>query len=218
MVYEIDVIEMFKLKRLRAPIYIVFITPMIPIWSDSVELTTLSTKPITLLPKYEEYAKVFSKEEAAKFLDSTRVEHSIPVEEGVEVPYGPIYSLSTNKLQVLHEYIKSSLAKGWIRPSKSLIGALILFVPKKDGGLRLYVDYRGLNRVTIRNRHSLPLISKTLNRLSDAKRFTRLNLCDAYHRIRIKREDEWKTTFRTRYSHFKYMIMPFGLTNTSTIF
>jgi hypothetical protein len=140
---------MFELERLGAPIYVVFITPAIPIRSDSVELTTLSTELITLPSKYEEYAKVFSKEEAAKFLDSTRVEHSIPVKEGVEVLYNPIYSLSANELRVLREYIKSSLAKGWIRPSKSPIGALILFVLKKDGGLRLYVDYRGLNRVTI---------------------------------------------------------------------
>jgi hypothetical protein len=117
--------------------------------SDSVELATLSTEPITLPPKYKEYAKVFSKEETAKFLDSTRVEHSILVEEGVEVPYGPIYSLNTNELRVLREYIKSSLAKRWIRPFKSSTNALILFVLKKDRGLRLYVDYRGLNRVTI---------------------------------------------------------------------
>jgi hypothetical protein len=154
---------MFKLERLRAPIYIVFITPTIPIWSDSVELTTLSTEPITLPLKYKEYAKVFSKEETAKFLDSTYVEHSILIKEGVEVLYGSIYSLSANELRVLREYIKSSLAKGWIRPSKSPISALILFVLKKDRGLRLYVDYRGLNRVTIRNRYSLSLISKTLD-------------------------------------------------------
>jgi hypothetical protein len=141
MVYEIDVIEMFKLERLRASIYIVFITSIIPMRSDSVELTTLSIKPITLPLEYEEYAKVFSEEEAAKFLDSTRVEHSILVEEGVEVPYGSIYSLSANELRVLREYIKSSLAKGWIRPSESPTSALILFVLKKDGGLRLYVDY-----------------------------------------------------------------------------
>jgi hypothetical protein len=140
---------MFKLERLKAPIYIMFITSTISIRSDSVELTTLSTESITLPPKYKEYAKVFSKEETAKFLDSTCVEHSILVEEGVEVPYDLIYSLNANKLQVLREYIKSSLAKRWIRPFKFSTNALILFILKKDRGLRLYVDYRGLNRVTI---------------------------------------------------------------------
>ena len=189
-VHEIDATEMFELERLGAPIYAVFVTPAIPMRSDCVELNAMDTQDITLPPEYAEYAEVFSEEEAAKFPDSTRVEHSIPVEEGAEVPYGPIYSLSANELRVLREYIKSSLVKGWIRLSKSPTGALILFVPKKDEGLRLYVDYRGLNRVTVKNRHSLPLISKTLNRLSGARRFTRLDLHNAYYRIRIKREDE----------------------------
>ena len=204
-VHEIDATEMFELERLGAPIYAVFVTPAIPMRSECVALHALDTEEIQLPPEYQEYAEVFSETEAAKFPDSTRVEHSIPVEEGAEVPYGPIYSLSANELRVLREYIESSLAKGWIRPSESPAGAPILFVPKKDGGLRLCVDYRGLNRVTIRNRHPLPLISETLDRLSGAKRFTRLDLRDAYHRIRIKRGDEWKTVFRTRYSHFEYM-------------
>jgi Reverse transcriptase (RNA-dependent DNA polymerase) len=80
------------------------------------------------------------------------------------------------------------------------------------------VDYRGLNKVTIRNRHPLPLISETLDWLSRAKRFTKFNLRDAYHRIRIKRGDEWKTAFYTRYSYFEYTVMPFGLINAPATF
>jgi Reverse transcriptase (RNA-dependent DNA polymerase) len=80
------------------------------------------------------------------------------------------------------------------------------------------VDYRGLNKVTIRNRHSLLLILETLDRLSYAKRFTKFDLRDAYHYIHIKREDEWKTAFCTRYSHFEYTIIPFSLINASTTF
>jgi Reverse transcriptase (RNA-dependent DNA polymerase) len=80
------------------------------------------------------------------------------------------------------------------------------------------VDYRGLNKVTIRNRHPLPLISETLDWLSRAKRFTKFNLRDVYHRIHIKRGDEWKTAFYTRYSYFEYTVMPFGLINAPATF
>ena len=91
-------------------------------------------------------------------------------------------------------------------------------MPKKDGGLRLCVDYRGLNSITIKNRHALPLISETLDRLVGARIYTKLDLKDAYHRIRIKAGDEWKTAFRTRYGHFEYLVMPFGLSNAPATF
>jgi hypothetical protein len=98
------------------------------------------------------------------------------------------------------------------------VGAPILFVPKKDRGLRLCVDYRGLNKVTIKNQYPLPLINKTLDRLIGARIFTKLNLKDAYHRIRIREGHEWKTAFRTRYGHFEYLVMPFGLANAPATF
>jgi hypothetical protein len=82
---------MFKLERLRAPIYVMFITLTIPLRSDGVELNTIDIKEIRLPPKYKDYADVFSEKEASKFPDSTRVEHSILIEEGAEVSHGPIY-------------------------------------------------------------------------------------------------------------------------------
>jgi hypothetical protein len=91
-------------------------------------------------------------------------------------------------------------------------------VPKKDGTLRLCVDYRGLNKVTKKNRLALPLIGETLDRLSGAVKFTKLDMTNAYHRIRIRRGDEWKTAFRTRYGHFEYRVMPFGLCNAPATF
>ena len=93
-----------------------------------------------------------------------------------------------------------------------------MFVPKKSGELRLCVDYRALNRVTEKNRYPLPLISEILDRLSGAKYFTKLDLKDAFHRIRIREGDEWKTAFRTRYGHFEYLVMPFRLTNAPATF
>ncbi|KPM33866.1 hypothetical protein AK830_g12706, partial [Neonectria ditissima] len=97
-------------------------------------------------------------------------------------------------------------------------GAPILFVPKKGGKLRLCVDYRGLNKITRKDKAPLPLIHEILDRLGKAQIFTKLDLKDAYHRLRIREGDEWKTAFRCRYGHFEYLVMPFGLVNAPATF
>ncbi|GAB7357806.1 hypothetical protein MBLNU459_g0793t2 [Dothideomycetes sp. NU459] len=145
-------------------------------------------------------------------------DHAIPIVEGKEPPFGPLYNLSQRELKVLQEYIEDALQKGWIQHSTSPAGSPILFVPKKDGTLRLCVDYRGLNAVTIKDRCPLPLIEETLDRMQGSRYYTSLDLKDAYNRIRIKPGDEWKTAFRTRYGHFEYLVMPFGLTNAPATF
>ena len=170
-------------------------------------------------PDYvQEYADVFSEEAAGVLPAHADHDHAIELAPGSNPPYRPIYNLSEPERAVLRDYIKTALAKGWIRPSKSPAGAPVLFVPKKDGGLRLCVDYRGLNAATIKNRYALPLIGETLDQLAGAKIFTQLDLRDAYHRIRIREGDEWKTAFRTCYGHFEYTVMPFGLTNAPATF
>jgi len=180
--------------------------------------------PLEAVPKSKvlpgwlrQYEDVFDAEKAGILPPHNRHDHAIELEGG-EPPYGPLYNLSVTELKALREYLDDALAKGWIRASTSPAGAPILFVPKKDGNLRLCVDYRGLNRVTKKNRYPLPLISETLDRLVGAKVFTKLDLKDAYHRLRIRRGDEWKTAFRTRYGHFEYMVMPFGLANAPATF
>ena len=112
-----------------------------------------------------------------------------------------MYNLSKKELAVLREYLEDCERKGWIRRSTSPAGALVIFVPKKDGSLRLCVDYRGLNKVTLKDRTPLPLIGEMLERLGSAVIFTKLDLRNAYHRLRIRPSDEWKTAFRTRYGH-----------------
>jgi hypothetical protein len=129
-----------------------------------------------------------------------------------------LYTLSQKELEALREYIDENLKKGFIRRSESPAGAPVLFVPKKDGVLRLCVDYRALNSITIKNRCPLPLISETLDRLRTAKYFTKLDLKGAYNLVRVASGDEWKTAFRTRYGHFEYTVMPFGLTNAPATF
>lgn len=111
-----------------------------------------------------------------------------------------------------------NLAKGFIRKSESLAGVPILFVPKKNRKLRLYVDYRKLNAITIKNRYLLPNISELQDRLVYADWFTSIDLRAAYNLIRIAEGDEWKTAFRTRYRHYESLVMPFGLINALAIY
>jgi hypothetical protein len=99
---------MFKLERIRALIYVMFVTSAIPLRSDGVELNMMDTEDIRLSPEYKDYANVFSEEEALKFPDSTRVEYFILIKEGVEVPYNPIYQLREHELDVLRDYLESS--------------------------------------------------------------------------------------------------------------
>ena len=130
-----------------------------------------------------------------------------------------MYSLSELELKTLREFLNSALKSGKISSSRSSTSALILFVPKLEGrGLRLYVNYRGLNKIIIRNRYSLPLMNELRDRVTDAKRFTKLDLMTVYNNIRIKKGDEYKTAFRTRYNHFEWNVMPLGLCNIPTTF
>jgi hypothetical protein len=177
----------------------------------------ISSKDDPIPEAYQLYADVFSEEKAEGLPELGRRTHAIDT-AGQEPPYGPVYNLSESELATLREYLQTSEAKGWIQRSVSPAGAPILFVQKKDGSLRLCVDYRGLNKITIKNRHPLPLITETLDRLQKARLFTKLDIRNAYHRIRIRPGDEWKTAFRTRYGHFEYKVMPFGLANAPATF
>ena len=167
--------------------------------------------------QYHDYSKVFSEKEA-RILASEEVTHTIETESDKTPPYGTLYPLTPHELDTLRRYIDEMLVKGWIRPSSGPAAAPVLFVKKPDGGLRLCVDYRKLNAITVKNRYPLPRIDEMFDRLSGAKIFSKLDLRDAYHRIRIRRGDEWKTAFRTRYGQFEYLVMPFGLCNAPATF
>ena len=175
-------------------------------------------EPTVMRPEYADFEDVASEINAGILAPHKAHDHDIVLEPGTSPPHRPIYNLSERELKVLREYIETALNKGWIRPSTSPAGAPIIFVPKKDGSLRLCVDYRGLNSITAKNRYPLPLVSEILDRLSSAKIYTKLDLRDAYHRIRIKEGKEWMTAFRTRYGHFEYTVMPFGLANAPATF
>jgi hypothetical protein len=123
-----------------------------------------------------------------------------------------------NQLQALRDYFIENLAKGFVQHSKFPAGAPILLVKKKDGSFQLCVDYRGLNKITKKNRYPLPLISGLLDWLRTGKIFTKLDFRGTYNLFMIRPGDEWKTAFRTRYDHFEYTVMPFGLTNAPAVF
>ena len=172
-----------------------------------------------ILPKeYHDYSMVFSKEEAEILPEHRKYDISIELQEDCKIPWGPIYTLSDPELETLRTYIDDSLAKGFIRPSTSPAGASLFFVKKKNGELRPVVDYRALNKVTVKNRYPLPLIHEMLNHFSKAKIFSKLDLRGAYNLVRIRKGDEWKTAFRCRFGHFEYRVMPFGLTNAPAVF
>ena len=169
-------------------------------------------------PEYHGFADVFSKEEA-KFMPPHRpYDHPIDLEANTTPPHGPIYPMSENELKVLQEYLDDMTSKGFIQSSNSPTGAPVLFVKKKDGSLRLCVDYRGLNNITKKNRYPLPLIGNLLDRLQSAKVYSKIDLRAGYHNIHIAPGHEWKTAFRTCYGSFEYLVMPFGLTNAPGTF
>lgn len=177
------------------------------------------TPKLEIPPEYTDFKDVFSDTNAYILPEHGTHDHAIDlIDEKKQPPYGPIYNLSESELAVLRAYIDLHLKTGFIRPSKSPAGAPILFAKKPDGGLRLCVDYRGLNNLTIKNRYPLPLVGESLDRLGCARRFTKIDLTWAYNRVRIKEGDEWKTAFRTRYGHYEYQVLPFGLSNAPATF
>ena len=146
------------------------------------------------------------------------VEFEINTEEGATPPNKPPYRLSPKEHEELQAQIEDLLAQGHIRPSTSPYGAPVLFVPKKDGRWRMCVDYRALNRQTIRDRYPLPRIDDLLDRLGKAKHFTTLDLASGYHQIAVKDADIPKTAFRTQRGQFEFVVMPFGVTNAPATF
>lgn len=174
--------------------------------------------PKIIPPEYHDFLPLFKKALADKLPPHRDYDHRIPLKEDFTPPFGPLYSLSQNELKALREWLDENLSKGFIRASSSPAGAPILFVKKKDGSLRLCVDYRALNEGTIKDRYPLPLVKDTLNQLSQAKIYTTLDIRGAYNLVRMAEGEEWKTAFRTRYGLFESLVMPFGLTNAPAAF
>jgi hypothetical protein len=179
--------------------------------------TLLDTQKQDLLSILREYqATVFTE---PKGLPPRRTaDHKIDLVPGSTPPARAPYRLSQPELDELRKQLQKQLDEGWIQPSSSPFAAPLLFVKKKSGELRMCVDYRALNNITVKNKYPLPLIGDLLDRLTGAKYFTSLDLRSGYHQVRISEGDVEKTAFTTRYGQFEYLVMPFGLTNAPSTF
>uniref|UniRef100_A0A3B3H730 Gypsy retrotransposon integrase-like protein 1 n=1 Tax=Oryzias latipes TaxID=8090 RepID=A0A3B3H730_ORYLA len=191
-------------------------TPSVP----SQKIISIEKYPdLSKIPTpYHDLKEVFNKVKATNLPPHRPYDCPIDLLPGTSPPRGHLYSLSVPERAAMETYIKESLAAGLIRPSSSPAGAGFFFVKKKDGGLRPCIDYRGLNEITVRNRYPLPLMSSAFELLQGARIFTKLDLRNAYHLVRIREGDEWKTAFNTPSGHYEYQVMPFGLTNAPAVF
>ena len=167
----------------------------------------------------EEFADIFVDPLPPGLPPEREYGHTIPTEPGHVPPFRPMYRLSPLEVRETKEQLARFIEQGIIEPSKSPYGAPILFVPKPNGrGLRLCVDFRALNLVTIKNRYPIPRIDDLLDSISGAKFFTSIDLTSGYHQIRITEEDVPKTAFRTPFGHFQFKVLIEGLTNAPATF
>ncbi|KAG7594042.1 Zinc finger CCHC-type [Arabidopsis thaliana x Arabidopsis arenosa] len=163
------------------------------------------------IPIANEFTDVF---EAVRGLPPDRSDpFTIELEPGTTPISKAPYRMAPAEMAELKKQLEELLDKGFIRPSSSPWGAPVLFVKKKDGSFRLCIDYRGLNKVTVKNKYPLPRIDELLDQLRGARWFSKIDLASGYHQIPIEPSDVRKTAFRTRYGHYEFVVMPFGLTN-----
>jgi transposase InsO family protein len=177
---------------------------------DDITLEEIKSKvPV----QSQAYADVFSKAASDRLPPHRSYDHCIQLESENTLGYSPLWHQSTDELKAIKQYLLENLDKGFIEPSQAPYASPTLFVKKPNGSLRFCVDFRKLNLLSRKDRYPLPLIDETLARISQAKIFTKLDIRQAFHRIRIHPDSEELTTFRTRYGAYKYKVLPFGLTN-----
>nr|GEZ19205.1 putative reverse transcriptase domain-containing protein [Tanacetum cinerariifolium] len=179
--------------------------------------TTLEVPSIHDQPIVSEFLNVFPNE-LPGIPPVREVEFNIKLFPGSEPISKALYRMAPIELKELKDQLQELLERGFIRPSVSPWGAPVLFVKKKDGSMRLCIDYRELNKITIRNRYPLPRIDDLFDQLQGAMRFSKINLWSGYHQLRVREQDIDKTAFRTRYGHYEFLVMPFGLTNAPAVF
>ncbi|GJS04541.1 putative nucleotidyltransferase, ribonuclease H [Tanacetum coccineum] len=169
------------------------------------------------IPIVREFSDVFP-EDLSGLPPQRQVEFRIELVAGaVPVARSP-YRLGHSEMQELSGQLQELQDKGFIRPSHSPWGAPVLFVKKKDGSFRMCIDYRELNKLTVKNRYPLPRIDDLFDQLQGSRYFSKIDLRLGYHQLRVHEEDIPKTAFRTRYGHFEFTVMPFGLTNAPAVF
>ncbi|CAJ2628780.1 unnamed protein product [Trifolium pratense] len=183
-------------------------------------LFTVTPEPVlspSNIPIVNEFLDVFP-DDITNLPPEREIEFSIDLLPGAQPISVAPYRMSPVELRELKNQLEELLRKHFIRPSVSPWGAPVLLVKKKDGTMRLCIDYRQLNKVTIKNKYPLPRIDDLLDQLRGATVFSKIDLRSGYHQIRIRSSDVSKTAFRTRYGHYEFLVMPFGVTNAPAIF
>src|SRR6267154_1192779 len=209
-------IHLFKAQREHSSHTVQF---SIYLRATSAETSDKESVNFEGVPKdYHQYADVFDKGKAGTLPLHRPFYLKIDLEDNASPPLGTIYSLLPLELTALRKFLDENISTGLLRSSSSPHSAPVLFVKKKDGSLCLCVDFRGLNKITKKDRYPLPLIADLLDSPSHAKIYTQIDLRSAYHLVRVAEGDEWKTTFRTHYGSFEWQVMPFGLTNSPAAF
>ena len=169
------------------------------------------------IPVVNEFVSVFL-EDLLGLPPDREVMFEIEVLPGTALISKAPYQMVPVELKELQVQLQDLLKKGLIRPSYSPWGAPVLFVKKKDGTLRMCMDYRELNKVTIKNKYHLPRIDDLFDQLKGASMFSKIDLRSSYHQLKIKESDVPKSAFRSRYGHYEFLMMPFGLTNMPAAF
>ncbi|KAD6796015.1 hypothetical protein E3N88_06911 [Mikania micrantha] len=174
-------------------------------------------KKIEDVPVIRDFPEVFP-DDLPGLPPERQVEFRIDLVPGANPVAKAPYRLAPSELQELASQLQELTDKGFIRPSHSPWGAPVLFVKKKDGSFRMCIDYRELNKLTIKNRYPLPRIDDLFDQLQGSAWFSKIDLRSGYHQLRVHEDDIPKTAFRTRYGHYEFLVMPFGLTNAPVVF
>ncbi|GJT26250.1 putative nucleotidyltransferase, ribonuclease H [Tanacetum coccineum] len=169
------------------------------------------------VPIVQDFPEVFP-EDLPGLPPTRQVEFQIDLVPGAAPVARAPYRLAPSEMKELSEQLKELSDKGFIRPSSSPWGAPVLFVKKKDGSFRMCIDYRELNKLTVKNRYPLPRIDDLFDQLQGSSVYSKIDLRSGYHQLRVREEDIPKTAFRTRYGHYEFQVMPFGRTNAPAVF
>jgi len=181
----------------------------------SEELKTLAER---LLVQYRDFVEIFRKGAQPSLPAYRPQDMVIDLEPGKQSHSGKLYPLSPDELELLKEYLDEMLRTSKIWPSKTSAGAPIFFAKQANGKLRIVVDYRGLNAITIKDRYPLPLMTTLMEQVGTSQVCSKLDLKLGFNLLRIAKGDEWKTAFKTRYGLYKYTVILFGLPNASSVF
>jgi hypothetical protein len=182
----IDIAPTLRLSRRKDHQLLTFII-------KNIKIVLAPPKPPDLLrlpQKYQEFVNLFLKKLSDKLPPRRLYDYKITLVEGAKPPFSPLYGISKNELLVLKKYLEKNLFKGFIRPSKFSAASPVIFIKKPSGGLRLYIDYKSLNRIIIKNRYPIPLVHKILNRIIYTRFFTKLNIITVFNKMRIAEEDK----------------------------